>query len=153
MIFIASDHAGFELKEAVKKKLSGLSWKDLGTASQDSCDYPDFAEKLCLEVLKDASHLGILICGTGIGMSIAANKVRGIRAATVSEEFSARMAREHNYAQVLCFGSRVVNTDLAVRLIEAFLGAQPDASERHARRVAKIESIESKNFKERQGSR
>jgi len=155
MIFIASDHAGFELKEKLKKYLSeraaaskvsaasndGL--EDLGTDSADSCDYPVFAEALCKRVLENENALGVLICGSGIGMSIAANKVKGIRAAVVSEEKSAALAREHNKAQVLCLGARIIDFQKAKECLEAFLTARFDESNpRHQRRIDAIAGIE-----------
>ncbi len=142
MIFVACDHAGLELKQALMAKLPNLNWQDLGTNSAESVDYPDFAKKCSEKILENPAALGLLICGTGIGMSIAANKIHGIRAAAVSEAFSARMAREHNEAQILCLGARVVDADKAAECLEAFMKAKVDSSERHARRVAKIMRLE-----------
>lgn len=142
MIFVACDHAGLDLKKALIAKLVRLNWQDLGTHSSESCDYPDLARACAEKIVENPAALGILICGTGIGMSIAANKIHGVRAAAVSEIFSARMAREHNQAQILCLGSRVVEVDRAVECVEAFINAKVDSSERHARRVAKIMSLE-----------
>ncbi len=141
---MACDHAGLDLKQALLAKLSKLNWHDLGTNSTESVDYPDFAKKCAEKVLANPAALGLLICGTGIGMSIAANKIHGIRAAAVSEAFSARMAREHNEAQILCLGARVVDVDRAAECVEAFLNAKVDSSERHARRVAKLMKLEQK---------
>jgi ribose 5-phosphate isomerase B len=142
MFFIASDHAGLELKQALLDKLGSMNWMDLGTNSTESCDYPDFA-RLCAEAVRShPGSLGVLICGTGVGMAIAANKVRGVRAASVSEAFSAKMAREHNQAQILCLGSRVISVDQAIACVEAFVKAKPDTTDRHARRVAKIARLE-----------
>ena len=122
-IVIASDHAGFSLKEEVKKHLNekGVEFEDLGTNSKDSVDYPVFASKLCKKIQSGEYETGILICGTGIGMSMAANKHKGIRAACVSDTFSARATRMHNNANVLCFGERVVGAGLAFELVDAFL--------------------------------
>lgn len=143
-ILIASDHAGVELKaETIRRFQKDLNIEDLGTDSVESCDYPIFAKKLCEQLLKTPMSLGILICGTGVGMSIAANKIRGIRAACVSEAFSARMAREHNQANVLCMGARVVNADVAEECVRAFLNAKFDTSNpRHQRRVDLIKDME-----------
>jgi len=142
LIFVACDHAGLDLKKAIIAKLPKLNWQDLGTDSAESVDYPDYAKRCAEKILENPAALGLLICGTGIGMSIAANKIPGIRAAAVSEAFSARMAREHNEAQILCLGARVVDVDQAVECLEAFLNAKVDSSERHARRVAKIMRLE-----------
>lgn len=150
--YIASDHAGFVLKNALKEKLWGkFEFVDLGTFLGESVDYPDFAEKLAKKVAEEKSALGVLVCGTGIGMSIAANKVRGIRAATIYDEFSARMAREHNDANIACLGARTIDEKTAVRLVELFLAAQflgnTKEGERHLKRVKKIEAIEKEQFK------
>lgn len=145
-IFIASDHGGFALKEFLKKELAkGNKVKDLGCESKESCDYPDFAEKLAKEVAADGKAVGILCCGTGIGMSMAANKVKGIRAAVVWDEFSAKMAKEHNNANVLCLGGRVLKNGEALKLVSVFLRGtfqgEKKEGERHKKRVGKIDSI------------
>lgn len=145
MLFIASDHAGFEMKAALIKKLAGqsISVTDLGTNSTESCDYPDFAVKLCHEVLKDSENRGLLICGTGIGMSIAANKVKGVRAACVSESKSAEMSRAHNNAQVLCLGARIISVETALECLNVFLKTKFDLDNpRHQRRIDKMAAIE-----------
>lgn len=143
-ILIASDHAGFELKTELIKRLSkNFTVENLGTDSKDSCDYPVFAEKLARQLLNTPSALGILICGTGIGMSIAANKIHGIRAAAVSEPFSAKMAREHNRANILCLGARVIDANKAEECVRAFLTADFDtANPRHQRRIEQIQALE-----------
>lgn len=143
--FIASDHAGLELKsELIRRFKTQVQIEDLGTDSKESCDYPLFAKKLCDQILKNPDSLGLLICGTGIGMSIAANKVHGIRAAAVSEPFSAQMSREHNRCQVLCLGARVLDADRAEACLKAFLTAKFDTSNpRHQRRVDQIADLES----------
>ncbi len=150
--FIASDHAGFALKNALKEKLKEkFAFIDLGPFSSDSVDYPDFAEKLAKKIVEEKGALGILVCGTGIGMSIAANKIKGIRAATIYDEFSAKAAREHNDANIACFGARTIDVENAVKMAEIFLatkfaGAVKDG-ERHLKRVKKIEAIENRHFK------
>jgi len=140
-IAIASDHGGFKLKAVLAKAMAdwGLAVDDLGTHADASCDYPDFAHALARGVADRRFDRGVLICGTGIGMSIAANRHAGVRAAVVSDVYSARMAREHNDANVLCMGARVVGEGLALEILKAWLDAAPDPDPRHARRVAKIE--------------
>lgn len=143
-LLIASDHAGFQLKaELIKRLAKEIKIENLGTDSEESCDYPLFAKKLCDELLKTSDALGVLICGTGVGMSIAANKISGIRAACVSEALSARMSREHNEANVLCLGARVIDANRAEECLRAFLNAKFDTSNsRHARRVKQIQDLE-----------
>ncbi len=140
-LFIASDHAGFALKNAVAAHARGLGFAvtDLGTHSADSCDYPLYAHELCAQVLASASP-GILICGTGIGMSMTANRHPGIRAALCSHEFHARAARAHNNANVLCLGARVTAQGLACILTEIFL-TTPFEGGRHIRRIEEIDRI------------
>jgi len=142
-IALGSDHAGFELKEKIKQKLQsqGISVNDRGTHSSDSCDYPDYAQAVADQVAGHDADFGILVCGTGIGMSIAANKVPGIRAARVVTESDAEMAREHNDANVLTLGARITGEEEAFKIIEKWL-ATPAAGGRHGRRVEKIMSIE-----------
>lgn len=136
---IASDHAGLELKRALIEELKkrGIEVRDFGTNTADSCDYPDFAHALCAAIERGESERGALVCGTGVGMSIAANRHAGIRAVVCSEPLSARMSRRHNDANVLCLGARVVGPDTAVDILESFLDA-PFEGGRHQRRVAKI---------------
>ena len=142
-ITIGCDHAAFELKQKVIAHLQerGIEVIDVGTDSTQSCDYPKFAHALCKNVQDGVTELGILICGTGIGMSMAANKHRGIRAAACSDTFSARLTRAHNDANVLCFGERVVGLGLALDLVDNFLGAEFEGG-KHARRVDLITAIE-----------
>ena len=142
-IGIASDHAGFDLKQEVKKHLDelGVAYKDYGTYENKSCNYPDYAEALCRGIRAGDSDLGILVCGTGVGMSMAANKCRGIRAACCSDTFSARMTRAHNDANILCFGARVVGYGLACDLVDAFLSTEFEGG-RHKVRVDMITDIE-----------
>jgi len=142
-IIIGSDHGGIHLKEALKRHLAerGIEVTDAGTYTEESCDYPDIALKVCREITEGKAERGILVCGTGIGMSMAANKVKGIRAALCGDVFSATMSREHNDANVICLGERVLGTGLAVRILDAWLDTE-FAGGRHARRVDKIMAIE-----------
>ena len=142
-IIIGSDHAGFELKQAVKKEFEAKSYpmQDMGCDGPDSVDYPDFAQKVAQTVAADARSLGILICGTGIGMAIAANKVKGIRAAVCRNEYEAQMSRNHNNANILCLGARTLEGDVALRVVETFLRSDFEG-DRHGRRVDKIMALE-----------
>jgi ribose 5-phosphate isomerase B len=141
-LLIASDHAGFGLKEALKRRADeiGVSFSDLGTDSKDSVDYPDYAKVLSKELIARGAelNLGVLICGSGVGVSIAANRNPAIRAVLAESPQVARLAREHNHANVLCLGSRIVNEDLALQILREFISATPDPGERHARRVEKL---------------
>lgn len=141
-IAIGCDHAGYRLKGVLVDHLESLGHQvhDVGTDGPDSVDYPDFAHALTERIVGGAADLGVLICGTGIGMSMAANKRPGIRAAAVSETFSARATRQHNDANVLCIGERVVGPGLAVDILDAFLEGGFEGG-RHQRRVDKIESL------------
>ncbi len=138
--YIACDHAGFNIKDRVKEIVKSLGHTiiDLGTNSNERVDYPDFAHKLSLEVLNDEGSYGILICGTGIGMSLSANKHKGIRAALCYDAYTAKMARAHNDANVLCFGERVVGLGEVESIIESWCKT-PFEGGRHANRVKKIE--------------
>ncbi|NLP48143.1 MAG: ribose 5-phosphate isomerase B [Clostridiales bacterium] len=144
MLYIGSDHAGFQLKESVKKYLheTGIEFTDLGTHSENSCDYTVIAKELSDKVLEKDNNLGILICGTGVGMSIAANKTKGIRAACCSEPYSAKLTRQHNNANVLCFGGRVIGLGLAFELVDAFIKTPFSGEARHMDRINKISQIE-----------
>jgi ribose 5-phosphate isomerase B len=137
---IASDHAGFALKEQLKRALAALSvpFADLGTNGEQSVDYPDFAHSVASGVAAGTYAAGVLICGTGIGMSIAANRHGGVRAALCTESYAARMSRMHNDANVLCLGARIVGVGLAEEIVRAFLETSFEGG-RHAGRVAKIE--------------
>lgn len=139
-LVIASDHAGYCLKENVKKYLAeqGHNVIDCGTNSEESCDYPVFAKALCKEINDGNAELGILVCGTGIGMSMAANKVKGIRAAVCSDYFSAKFTRAHNDANVMCLGARVTGEGLALELIDIFLNT-PFEGGKHFRRINMFE--------------
>lgn len=144
-IAIGSDHAGFSLKNEIVKHLGENHYevKDFGTFNESSCDYPDFAQTVAEEVAADNYEFGILVCGTGIGISIAANKVPGIRAALCSDTFSAHSSREHNNANILAIGERVVGKGLAMDIVDTFLKAE-FLGGRHAKRVDKISEIEKK---------
>lgn len=143
-IVIGCDHAGFRIKGAVKEHLikKGFEVVDVGTDSTASCHYPLFAHAACKKILDGECKLGILICGTGIGMSMAANKHDGIRAACCSDTFSARLTREHNDANMLCFGERVVGEGLAIDLVDAFVDAEYLNNGNHVTRVAMLADIE-----------
>ncbi len=142
-IALGSDHGGYNLKEYIKDTLEqkGIRCMDFGTYSTRSVDYPDFALKVAKSVAGGECDQGILCCGTGIGISIAANKVPGIRAAVCGDCFSARMAREHNNANILCLGERVVGRGLAFEIVEAWLKAEFQGG-RHEKRLDKISDIE-----------
>lgn len=149
-LLIASDHAGFRLKESVRGQLqaAGREVEDLGTTNAESVDYPDFAAKLAERISRGEAEEGILICGTGIGMSIAANKFPGVRAAVAANPFMAQMAREHNDANVLCLPARVLTEDEARNCVAAWLAARFEGG-RHRRRVDKIRRIEAERMKEK----
>ena len=142
-IGIGSDHGGVNHKAAIAKHLEELGHTviDYGTQPEVPADYPDIAEKVAQEYLNGAFDLGILVCGTGIGMSLAANKVQGIRAAHVTDCYSARMCREHNDAQILCLGERITGVDLVLEIVDAYVKAEHQGG-RHARRVEKIMNLE-----------
>lgn len=142
---IGSDHAGYTLKEAIKKHLKEKSFEyiDYGTDSEQSVDYPLYAQKVAEAVVAKEADLGIIVCGTGIGVSIAANKVPGIRAAVCSDCFSAEACRQHNNANIITLGSRVVGEGLAIKIIDTFLNSKYEAG-RHQKRIDLIEAIEKK---------
>ena len=141
MIGIGSDHGGFALKEAIKKHLEerGLEYKDFGTYSNASCDYPVYGRAVAKAVAAGECELGILICGTGIGISITANKVPGVRAALCSDCFSAEATRLHNNANILALGARVLGEGLAFKIVDTFLDTPFSNDERHIRRISMIE--------------
>ncbi len=143
MIAIGCDQGGYELKghiiEHLKEK--GIEYKDYGVYSEESVDYPDCAKPVCEAIQAGECERGILICGTGIGISISANKFKGIRAALCGDVYSAKMAKEHNNAQIVCMGGRVVGRELACMIVDTWLEAEFQGG-RHARRVAKIHEIE-----------
>ena len=142
-VFIGSDHAGYALKSAVKDHLEKKDIKvtDLGAFSTDSVDYPDITREVCEKVLEYPGSFGIMICGTGQGSAMTANRLKGIRAALCDTEFLAEQARKHNHANVLCLGERSTDQDLALKLVDIFLETQPDPDERHKRRVDKIDTV------------
>ena len=146
MIALACDHGGYSLMQAVKAHLDELhlDYKDFGTYSEDSCDYPDYAAPAARAISSGECSRGIFICGTGIGISIAANKVNGIRAALCSDCFSAEMTRRHNNANVLAMGARVLGEGLALKIVDTFLNTPFDGG-RHQRRIDKITALENKN--------
>lgn len=142
-ILIGSDHAGYDLKESIKQHLvsQGMAVVDVGTDTPVSCDYPEFAQELCKRLTSKElgdDGLGVLICGTGIGMAMAANKCPGIRAALCTNEFLARMTRQHNNANVLCLGERVTGAGLALAIVDAFLLSEFEGG-RHQRRIDLME--------------
>ena len=148
-IAIGCDHGGFQLKEKVKEYLLAreIEVKDKGTYSEERVDFPLYAEKVAEAVAGKEADLGILCCGTGIGMSIAANKVKGIRAAVVGDCFSAKATREHNDSNILCLGERVTEEALALKILDEWLNAEFEG-DRHIERLNQLTDIENKNFKE-----
>lgn len=142
VIAIGSDHGGFELKQEIIKHLTkkGIDFEDFGCFSEASCDYTDYGKAVAEAVASGKYEKGILICGTGIGISITANKIKGIRCALCSDCFSAEATREHNDANILALGGRVVGVGLALKIVDTFLNTPFSNEERHIRRVSKIES-------------
>lgn len=147
-IYLGSDHAGVNLKRALKiyldEKFKGneeYSALDLGVFTNDASDYPDIAREVCEKVLEYDGSVGILICGSGVGMSITANRISGIRAVLANNEITARLARAHNKANVLCLGERFTGVELAKSIVDAFLSTKFDEEERHLRRVNKIDTL------------
>ncbi len=140
-LLIASDHAGFELKQTLKQRLTtlGVAFEDLGTHSIDSVDYPDYARRVAEAISKGEAERGLLVCGSGQGMAMAANRFRGVRAALPFDEQTARLSREHNDANVLALGGRVLPAETALRILDAWLET-PFAGGRHAARVKKIDA-------------
>lgn len=146
MIFvlaIGADHGGYELKEQIKAHLDekGVEYKDFGTYSEESCDYPLYAAKVCEAVQKGECEAGILVCGTGIGMSIAANKFDGIRCALLTNSFSARLTKEHNNANVIALGGRVTASGIAMDIVDSYLDAKFQGG-RHQKRIDLITELE-----------
>lgn len=143
LIYIASDHGGLKLKSEIKKhlKLKSIDFEDLGPSDDNSVDYPDFASKVAKKIQENKDAKGILICGTGQGIGIAANKHKGIRCAILNDVFSAKMAVAHNNANVFSLGERVIGVSLALEIVDAFLESSFEAG-RHLRRVEKITKIE-----------
>lgn len=141
MIALGSDHGGYALKQEIMKHLEerGMEYKDYGCYSEESCDYPEFARAVGKAVAAKECELGILICGTGIGISIAANKIKGVRAALCHDCFSAQATKEHNDANILAMGARVVGVGHALKIVDTFLDTPFSNDERHIRRIAAIE--------------
>lgn len=145
IVVIGSDHAGYPLKNAIRDNLTAEDYTviDVGTDSPASCDYPIYAAKVADAIVAGQAPLGILCCGTGIGMSMAANKIKGIRAACCSDIFSAKYTRIHNDANILCMGARVIGEGLAMELVHAFLENEFEGG-KHARRIAMITELENR---------
>ena len=146
MIAIGSDHGGYALKQVIISHLAdrGIEFRDFGTYSEESCDYPDYGEAVGRAVASGECELGIAVCGTGIGISIAANKVHGVRAAACSDCYTAEMCRRHNDANVLALGGRVIGPGLALKIVDIFLSTGFDGG-RHARRLGKLAEIEARD--------
>ena len=144
-IAVACDHAALDLKGEIIKYLeaNGVEYVDYGTYTPDSCNYPDYAEKVCTAVYNGTQDMGILVCGTGIGMSMAANKCRGIRAALCSDTYSAKFTRLHNDSNVLCMGARVLGVGLALEIVDTFINTDFEGG-RHQLRVDMITALEDK---------
>ncbi len=143
MLAIGSDHGGYALKQVIMAHLTarGLEYKDFGTYSEASCDYPDYGRAVAQAVANGEAEYGIIICGTGIGISITANKIPGIRAALCGDCFSAEATRSHNDANILALGARVVGEGLAIKIVDTFLDTPFSNDERHIRRIRKIEGL------------
>ena len=142
-IALGADHGGYALKEAIKQHLEerGIAYRDFGTNSTASCDYPDYAAATCGAVTNGSSDFAILCCGTGVGMSMCANKIKGIRCAHCTDSLSAEMTRRHNDANVLALGAGITGPNLAKRIVEVFLNTGFEGG-RHARRVGQLDSIQ-----------
>ncbi|MBR0121915.1 MAG: ribose 5-phosphate isomerase B [Clostridia bacterium] len=147
MIAVGCDHGGFELKTAVLKHLDekNIAYKDFGAYSSESVDYPVYAKKVADAVVSGECELGLLFCGTGIGISIAANKIKGVRAACCSDNFSVEMTRLHNNANILCLGGRVVSAEKGIELVDLFLSTPFSGDERHQRRIDLVTALEENN--------
>ncbi|MFT3952632.1 MAG: ribose 5-phosphate isomerase B [Oscillospiraceae bacterium] len=147
MVGIGNDHAGVELKREIIAYFeeNNIAYTDFGCHAGEKCDYPDAAKTVCDRVVDGTCDCAVLICGTGVGISMAANKVKGIRAACCSDYFSAKYTRVHNNANVLCLGARVVGAGLAVELVDVFLHTEFETGGRHSARVAKIDALDERN--------
>ncbi|MBI4317660.1 MAG: ribose 5-phosphate isomerase B [Chloroflexi bacterium] len=143
-IGIGCDHAGFDLKEVIKRLLVewGYRYEDFGTHDRQQCDYPDFTRAVAEAVAASNCDLGIFVCGTGVGPTMVANKVRGVRAALCGDTFSAHNSREHNDANMLCLGARVIGEGLAADIVKTWLNASFSGEERHRRRLAKMTQLD-----------
>lgn len=140
ILAVGADHAGFNLKEHLCKLAKNLGWEvlDLGTYDQNSVDYPDFAKAVCESIIENKADLGLLICGTGVGMSVGANRFSGIRAALCQRGLEAKLAKQKNHANVLCLGAKIIGKLVAADCLESFLKAEVDTTERHVQRVKKL---------------
>ncbi len=143
-VLIASDHAGVSFKAALIQSLPNWEWEDLGPSDSNSVDYPDFAVLAGQKISSGEAHRAVLICGSGIGMSIAANKINGVRAALVENPVSARLSREHNDANVLCLGARIVAPQYGVEITQVWLNTPFNDEAKHAQRIQKIHALETK---------
>ncbi|MEW5883445.1 MAG: ribose 5-phosphate isomerase B [Armatimonadota bacterium] len=143
-IVLGSDHAGFALRRIFAAHLVDLGHavREVGATDESAYDYPDAAAEVAALLQRKEADMGILVCGTGIGMAMTANKFKGIRAATCWSVDAAKLAREHNHANILCIGARLIEPDLAMRILESFLETPPSDEERHARRVGKIDALD-----------
>ena len=143
-VAIGGDHAGFSLKQVLSGQFREQvsHWEDCGTHDEASCDYPDFAVAVSQQILNGQADRGLLVCGSGVGVSVAANKIKGIRAAICHDTYSARQGVEHDDMNVLCIGGRIIGSELATEIVKAFLTARYRPEERHARRLDKILAIE-----------
>mgnify|MGYP001601236325 CR=1 FL=1 len=141
-VFLGADHAGYQLKEKIKKELAkkNIKFKDLGTNSTESCDYPDYAKAVAKRVQKEKGSIGVLICGTGTGTAITANRFKGVRAVQATTEYLTKMAREHNNANVISLGAQVVSEKDALHFVDVFLNTSFSKEERHTKRVKKIDT-------------
>ena len=148
-IGISNDHAGVELKKEITKYLNSLGHEviNYGTDIEESCDYPDIASKLCAGYKNNEFERGIAICGTGVGISIACNKHLGIRACCCSETESAKLSRQHNNANIVCFGARIIDTAKAIEIVDIFVKTDFSNDERHIRRISQIKDIEDKQLR------
>jgi len=148
-IAVASDHAGFPLKQTVIDTLRELGHEpiDLGTDSTESVDYPDFAEKAALAIVQGEAERAVVLCGSGVGACIAGNKVSGVYACLCHDTYSASQGVEHDQMNMLCLGARIIGSELAIRIVESFVAAQPSSDPRHLRRVGKIKKIEENYLK------
>ncbi|GAA5508277.1 ribose 5-phosphate isomerase B [Novipirellula caenicola] len=143
-VAIGGDHAGFPLKKMIVERFGDqvTALIDCGTNSEASCDYPDFAIAVAKEILAGRADKGIMVCGSGVGVSVAANKIHGIRASICHDTYSAHQGVEHDDMNVLCIGGRIIGSELAFEIVQAFLAAQYEPEDRHARRLAKVLKIE-----------
>lgn len=143
-IVLGADHAGFALRRIFAAHLVDLGHavREVGATDESAYDYPDAASEVAIRLQRGEADLGILVCGTGIGMAMTANKFKGIRAATCWSVDSAKLAREHNHANILCVGARLIEPDLALRILDSFLSTPPSDEERHVRRVGKIDALD-----------